>query len=414
MSRMNPSRSNLWRVSIWIFMAALLYRGAWVIATDQIHQFPLKEMVRTAQTFAERGELADPFVLPTGPTAHVPPLYPILLGLIFRVFGTGVITEIIKCLLTCVVGALRCALMPLLASRMGLSLRTGMIAGCIGAVYINALSTEVKGDWAEPYGALAVLAMVFAALEIAQRNELRLKRATGLGLWWGLLLLLMPNLLPVLLGFLIVGAMRFLRQEPRRYLGWSVVLLVVAALVVSPWPIRNQIRLGSPIWSKDNFGLVMQVSNHPGATWSTWDNDPYMQIGSPARDANQARRVKEMGEIAYNQAKLQEALAWIRAEPRQFAWLSVQRAFHFWFPIGHNLAHTALEWGLTLAAFFGLYLLYLRNRVAALLILSMWLLFPWPYFVTQWSSRFRQPIAWTLTLTAAVTIERAVRRQFPE
>jgi len=409
-----PSRATLWRVSIAIFLAALLYRVAWVIVTDQVHQFPLKEMVRTGRTFAERGELADPFVIPTGPTAHIPPLYPMFLGVLFKLFGTGVPAEIVKCLVTCVVSALRCALMPLLAVRMGLSLRTGVIAGLIGAVYINALSTEVKGDWAESYGALALVLMVFAAIEIARRNELRLKRAAVLGFWWGLILLLMPNLLTVLLGFLAVGGLRFLHREPRRYLAWSAVLLVVTAITISPWPIRNQIRLGSPVWAKDNFGMVMLISNRPGASWSTYDNDPYIHTGIPTRDANQARKLKQMGEIAYNRAQLGQALAWIRAEPWAFVWLSVQRAFHFWFPLGRNLAHTTVEWGLTLLAFPGLYLLYQRNRVAALLILSMWLLYPWPYYITEWSSRFRQPIAWTMTLTAAVTIERALRRQSPE
>ena len=83
-------------------------------------------------------------------------------------------------------------------------------------------------------------------------------------------------------------------------------------------------------------------------------------------------------------------------------------------PLGRNTAHTAVEWVLTLLAFAGLYLLYLRNRMAGLLIASMWLLYPWPYYITEWSSRFRQPIAWTLTFTAAVTLERAVRQRFPE
>jgi hypothetical protein len=279
---------------------------------------------------------------------------------------------------------MRCALMPLLAVRMGLSLRTGVIAGCIGTLYINALSTEVKGDWAESYGALALLLMVFAALEIGRRNDLTWGRAVVLGICWGLMLLLMPNLLTILLGFLAVGALRFLPPSPRRYVAWSATVLVVAAIVISPWPIRNQIRLGSPVWAKDNLGMVMLISNRPGAFWSTYDNDPYIHTGIPTRDAKQARKLKEMGEIAYNKAQMDEAMAWIRAEPWAFTRLSAQRAFHFWFPLGRNAAHTALEWALTLLAFPGLYLLYLRNRTAALLIASMWLLYPWPYYITEW------------------------------
>jgi hypothetical protein len=73
-----------------------------------------------------------------------------------------------------------------------------------------------------------------------------------------------------------------------------------------------------------------------------------------------------------------------------------------------------IEWGFALVALPGLYFLYLKNRIAGALFATMWLLYPWPYYITEWSSRFRQPIAWTMTLTAAVTLERAVRRRFPE
>ena len=409
-----PPRPVLWRISLAIFLAALVFRLALVVATDQIHLVDWKEMARTGRSIAERGELADPFVVPTGPTAHVPPLYPIFLGLIFKLFGTDVAAEIVKSLLTCVFCALRCALMPLLALRMGLSLRTGVIAGGISVFYINALSTELKGDWAESCGALWLVLMALAALKIVRRKELRVKRAVVLGFWWGLLLLMMSNLLTVLLGFLFACYFDSFRQETRRYLGWSGVLLVVAAVVVSPWPIRNQIRLGSPVWAKDNLGIVMQISNRPGASWSTWGNNAYMQTGIPARNPDEARKLGQVGELAYNQARMTEAIAWIRANPGEFIALSGKRAFYFWFPRGRNLAHTAIEWALTLLALPGLYFLWLKNRVAGLLIASIWLLYPWPYYITQWSSRFRQPIAWSLTLTAAVTLEHVWRRQFPE
>jgi hypothetical protein len=57
-----------WRACGLVFVVALIFRLGWVVATNQIHLFPRKEMVRIAMTFAERGELADPFAVPTGPT----------------------------------------------------------------------------------------------------------------------------------------------------------------------------------------------------------------------------------------------------------------------------------------------------------------------------------------------------------
>ena len=182
-----------WRACILVFVVALVFRLAWVVATDQIHEFPRKEMVKIAMTFAERGELADPYAVPTGPTAVVPPVYPIFLGLIFRIFGTGVAAEVVKCVLTSTVSALRCALIPWLAVWLGLSLRTGMIGGLMSAFYLGALATDIKGDWAEAYAATALVGLFLAASASTESARLSLRSAAMLGFWWGLTLLLSPE-----------------------------------------------------------------------------------------------------------------------------------------------------------------------------------------------------------------------------
>ena len=104
-----------WRTCLLVFFIALFFRLGLVVAFDQIHEFPRKEMVKTAMAFAAKGELADPYAVPSGPTAVVPPLYPIYLGLIFRAFGTGAEAEVVKCILTSTVSALRCGLLVWLA-----------------------------------------------------------------------------------------------------------------------------------------------------------------------------------------------------------------------------------------------------------------------------------------------------------
>jgi hypothetical protein len=397
-----------WRACILVFVVALLFRLGLVMATDQIHEFPRKEMVRIAMAFAERGELADPFAAPTGPTALAPPLYPIYLGLIFRTFGTGVAAEVVKCLLTSAVSALRWALIPWLAVCLGLGLRTGMIGGLMGAFYIGALATDIKGDWAEAYAATALVGLFLAAIRISGNSRLNLRSAAVLGFWWGLTLLLSPSSITVLGGFVLVGALRFFRESPRQYVQFVAVLGLVAALVVSPWPIRNAIRLGSPIWSKDNFGITMQISNHPGATWDIVGNMDFIMRTTPSWVPSVALKLKAVGEVAYDKSQLQESMQWIRSNPGTFGQLLAVRVFHFWFPPGRNVAHTAFEWSVTVVSMIGLYLLYFRHRTAALLILGMWLLYPPVYYIVLWSSRYRYPLNWTLLLTAAVAVSHAV------
>ncbi len=397
-----------WRACSLVFVVALIFRLGCVVATDQIHEFPRKEMVKTAMAFAEKGELADPYAVPSGPTAVVPPVYPVFLGLIFRIFGTGVAAEVVKCVLTSAVSALRCALLPWLAVCIGLSLRTGMIAGLMSALYLGSMATDIKGDWAEAYAATALVGLFFAALRVHQSARLNVWRAAVLGFWWGFTLLLSPNLLTILGGFVLVGALRFLRESPRQYVQFVVVLGLVAALVISPWPIRNSVRLGSPIWAKGNFGIMLADSFHPDSGWDVFSNDDYIQQTSPTRQPSEALKVKAVGEVAYDHSRLQPAVQWIRSNPGTVAHLVAMRTFYFWFRPGHNLAHTVLEWSLMLASMIGLYQLYFQHRAAALLILSMWLFYPPVYYIMVWSSRYRYPINWTLLLTAAIAVNHAI------
>jgi hypothetical protein len=208
--------------------------------------------------------------------------------------------------------------------------------------------------------------------------------------------------------FVLVGALRFLRESPRQYVQFVVVLGLVAALVISPWPIRNAIRLGSPIWAKDNFGIMLLNSNHPGAGWDVFGNEVFIEQTTPSWQPSVALKLKAVGEVAYDKAQAQEAIQWIRSNPKAFAHLVALRAFHFWFPTGQNVVHTVLEWCLTLVSMIGLYLLYFRHRAAALLILGIWLLYPPVYYIMLWSSRYRYPINWTLIFTAAVAISQAL------
>ena len=402
---MQALRPVPWRACGLVFVVALLFRLGWVVATDQIHLFPRKEMVRIAMTFAERGELADPFAAPTGPTALAPPIYPVYLGLIFRIFGTGVAAEVVKCGLTSSVSALRCALIPWLALCLGLGLRAGMIGGLMSAFYIGALVTDIKGDWAEAYVATAMVGLFFATIRISETGRLNRRSAAVLGFWWGLALLLSPALASVLGSFILVGSLRFLRESPRRYVEFVAVLGIVAALVISPWPIRNAIRLGSPIWAKDNFGIMLLNSNHPGAGWDVYGNERFIEETTPSWQPAVALKLKAAGEVAYDKSQAEEAKQWIRANPGTFAGLVALRAFHFWFPPGLNAFHTVLEAGLTVVAMAGLGLLYFRHRAAAMLILGIWICYPPVYYIMLWSSRYRYPINWTLLLTAAVALD---------
>jgi hypothetical protein len=341
----------------------------------------------------------------------VPPLYPIFLGFLFRIFGTGVAGETVKCLLTCTVSSLRSAFMPAVARALGLDPRIGLTAGVLSAFYIPALITEVKGDWEPPYTALALMGLFVLAYRVAQGGKLELRTAAIQGFLWGLALLLTPAMATILAGFLLLQAFRFLRRAPVQYIKWAAVLGAVAAVTMSPWSIRNYIRLGSPVFAKDCFGMEMFVSNHPGATWSVTDEkeSEWLDREFPTRQPRAAEELRQMGEVAYNQAKMRVAMDWVRSNPDEFGKLVVQRFFHFWFPPGPRLPVTVALWCFTPMAFAGLYLMRRQCPAAAWMIGTTWLLFPLIYYLAAWSSRYRYPIEWTLMLAASVAIASATR-----
>ena len=403
-----------WRTCLLVFFIALFFRLGLVVAFDQIHEFPRKEMVKTAMAFAAKGELADPYAVPSGPTAVVPPLYPIYLGLIFRAFGTGAETEVVKCLLTSTVSAVRCGLLVWLAMCLGLSQRAALFTGLLSAFYVGALATDVKGDWAEAYAATALVLLFLAAYRIARDGRLDMRRAAMLGLWWGLTLLLSPNFLTILGGFVLVGALRFLREAPVRYVQFLAVMGIVMGLVILPWPIRNQRVLGKFIWAKGNFGIMLADSYHDGAGWGVQNNDDYIQATAPTRQPSEALKVRAMGEVAYDDARKAPAVEWMKSHPGEVARLMVLHTWAFWFPPGRNALHTALEWAFTVAAMIGLVLLYRQHRVAGTLVLSIWLFYPPVYYLMVWSSRYRYPINWTMLLAIAVAAEYAWAKFVPE
>jgi hypothetical protein len=85
-----------WRAGLLIFIVGLVVRAALIAGSGSYEDLERYEVERTAISLAHHGTLADPYLIPTGPTAHAAPGYPILLAAIFFVFGTGITAEIVK------------------------------------------------------------------------------------------------------------------------------------------------------------------------------------------------------------------------------------------------------------------------------------------------------------------------------
>ena len=91
------------------------------------------EVVRVAASLARHGTFANAYGPNTGPTAHVSPLYPLVLSLIFRALGTGMAGEIAQEILSCLFASLTYAALPALGAACGMDPAVGTFAGMLGA-----------------------------------------------------------------------------------------------------------------------------------------------------------------------------------------------------------------------------------------------------------------------------------------
>lgn len=366
------------------------------------------ETVRVARSLASHGTFADPFVtLRTGPTAHVAPVYPFLYSLLLRGFGTGPTALRIAWALNVGFLAVQMGLLPLLSSGMKLGLLPGIVAAGLGTVSLYA---PIDTRWEAFFVGLLLMFSYFVM--VRSFDSPRVKSVMIAGVLWGALVL--SN--PVLVLLLFVWPLCWIARQPKprrakiaRHFGLTAS---VALLVISPWIVRNYLRFDTFIFVRDNLGLELSVSNNPCAAPTIGEN---IQSGCHARthpniSTAVAAQLAAGGEVAFNRAKLREALNWISSHPGAFSSLTLRRFRLFWFPNLDRWWEAALVWTVTLLSFAGLWLLATKNSLAAWLIGTAWLLFPLIYYITQFEPRYRYPIYWTSLLPAGYALTEISKR----
>jgi hypothetical protein len=360
------------------------------------------ECVRVARSLAANGTFADPFItLPTGPTAHVAPVYPFLFSLILRALGTGFAAFLALWTWNVALLALQMALLPLLSSRFGLGALPGLVAAGLGCIALR----DVVGLGWECFlaGTLLLLACLLTDTIALWRDW---TGAALLGVLWGILILTNPVTLLLLAAW---PAAKILTQprSSRPALTTRFSLMIAAALLtVAPWIARNYHQFGAFVFVRDNFGLELYTGNNPCAEPTMLEETAsgcHAQT-HPNPTAAIAAQLAAQGEIRFNRAKLHQALQWIAVNRSKFLLLTAQRVRQFWLPDMENPWDEIPVWGITFAALIGLCIAARKNRTCAWLIASAWALFPLVYYVVPSEPRYSYPIYWTLLLAAGLAL----------
>lgn len=363
------------------------------------------ESLQLACSLAQKGTFADPFqTMPTGPSAHLAPLYPAFLAVLMRWFGEDSYAGFAMGWAVIGVIGIHLALLPFLARRF----RLGFSSGVVAATAFLFAEIPPFVIWESFY--VALLAMVLSCLmyDIATQTPSAAKIITTSVLWGVLLWLAVVPLLVLLawLGWIFVAA-----KMPRNQ---RLALLLLPFLIISPWLVRNYRVFGHFIFMRDNLGLELAVSNNPCANFNFKTNElaRCFEENHPNKGMAEAQRVQQLGEYRYNRVRMREALDWIKHNPQTFFTMTAQRAAAFWFPspTGNPFEATATPRGILLGWFMvllnlpGLWLMWKKNREATGIVLLWLLLFPPIYYVIQFDIRYRDPILWAMFLPAGFFI----------
>lgn len=402
------------------------------------------EAGRIARSLVTGHGYGNPFNGVSGPSAWLPPLFPLLMALAFKLFGVYsrgaaffvmALDSLFSALIVPAIYEIstRCFDAYGLARR-----RAGIVApvatwsAWLWAVYPAALQYAVHWLWEMSLSAcLFSWALVFT-LRLRGAGELtgahtaiaplgfagldepppvsRLRLWAMLGLLWGCialsnasLLLAFPACIVWVLWPVIRGARVGKWRAGRRPLAGAVLAVIAFATVLAPWVIRNQRTLHAFIPTRANLGVELWQSTHfyfYGIPWGgampLWPGDPEFQ------------RYVRQGEVAYAAEKGVIARQRIRAHPGLFLRNAALRFQFFWFGVPHTTEKReiseffrTLNYSFTgLAGLLGLALALRRRAEGAWLFLWCFALLPLPYYFVTVQARFRHPLEPLVALLA--------------
>lgn len=356
---------------------------------------------KIAVSLLERGEYSSTYKVPTGPTAHVPPLYPFLISLLYRLVGLTLTAGYVRWIVDITIVSAAYAMLPWLATRFGLSPHGVFLVATAGAFHVQWFCTV------EFLAAIFLALLLVGLLRRWTRDRPSTAGSLAIGVAFGAAFHLKPALLPVFMG--CTAFELWWSRDRRRWLHSAVVVLGVM-LACAPWAWRNSNVFHSVFFIRSNFGLELRVGNHQSAASDITQSYEQGTLLHPEAQVEEAILVRELGEIEYMRKARREALDWMRAHPTEYLGLSLRRFAGFWFGSWYRpLTATGITL-LTILAALGAWKIIpsLSTPQRAAMIIPL-LTFPVVYYLVSYEPRYRIPIEWILLLFAGTAVWEFVR-----
>lgn len=394
------------------------------------------EAGRIARSVVTGHGYGNPFNGWSGPTAWLPPLYPLLLALCFKLFGVysrGAALAIMA--LDSVFSALIAPAIYEIAARCidaaGFVRRgsskaapVALWSASIWALYPAAMQYAIHWVWEMSLSACLFTWALVIALRLQQVGEVPLDPAATpateaavasplFGLWvafgalWGCIALSNASLLllfPASLVWVFWPSLRRRNRGLSKALVGALVASLTFGLVLTPWVVRNERALHAFVPTRANFGIEFwhstQFAMYGPLPWGV-----AMPMSSHEREF---QRYVQWGEVRYAREKGEMGKRNLRARPDLFARYTLERIQFFWFCTPHPPErHPVLEYlrvlqyaATSLAGLLGLALM-LRRRVPGVGLFALaFLCVPLVYYAVTVQPRFRHPLEPLITICA--------------
>ena len=415
---MQPAIKKAFTNLLVILLIALGARVAF--AVNQASKIPAAALT-TASFDQETGSIASalathkgfssPFRKETGPTAWLTPVYPLLVGASFKLFGLRSPASFYFLLsLNILFSAGVCVPIYMAGMRVG-GIATGSLAAWLWALFPGAIMVPFEWIWDTSLSALLAALLLWTTLEVAEADKWR--DWSGYGLLWGFALMTNPALgalLPFLLGWSAYRAQIKNRSSLLIALRKPVASLALAILCCVPWTVRNYSAFHRFIPFRSNFPFELYIGNNENYA------SEHPQFPPPITKEREMVRYIHMGEIPFMDEEMRKAKLFMESHPRKVLILFADRFASFWtgapFALKTFLATDSwLVRTILLCATFsgvgalaGLLVLFWRRSPFAFPLAVYPAVFPLVYYITHTSLRYRHPLDPVVLLLAAVAV----------
>jgi hypothetical protein len=368
------------------------------------------EMGRVARSIALGQGFSNPYGDSTGPTAWEPPLYPFLMGGVFKIFGVySTASAWVLLGINSFFSALMCVPIFFIARRV-LGERHALYAAWTWALLPYEMYWAIHWAWDTTFSPCVLACVFWISLELVEWDSW--KGWAIFGALWGVLALSNPSTL----SFLPFCGLWIWYQRSKnglRSFGGVTLASLVFFLCLAPWLVRNYQTFGRFVFIRDDFGLQFRLGNGPNA------DGLLMAYLQPNLNGVEFRNFQQMGELAYAERCKRLAFDWARENPRRFATISLKRCFYYWAGVPRETNSTApvdfrtsLFLASSILAIWGLARALRKNKPCAGLFFWLTVSYPTVYYFVFPHARYRHPIEPELLVLAVFLMVEAwpVRR----